>query len=116
MFELTDTETLLEVFRSCLKDGVADKGDINLRTTDRSLILIISPSDRYMAIYNYGVLLLKMDYLAGNIEWDEVEKGTDVKENQTSIYLSSAVFTIYKEELERRGYHVIREKQSRYLN
>ncbi|AGY47485.1 hypothetical protein Grass_220 [Bacillus phage Grass] len=72
---LLPVNDIVELYSSCLREGIADQEEKNYRTKDGSITVIVSPSNHYIEAYSKHHKVVRLDFRADNTTWYKVTRG-----------------------------------------
>ncbi|AXH71272.1 hypothetical protein BSP38_230 [Bacillus phage BSP38] len=78
-FTLLPVNDIIELYSSCLREGIADQEEKNYRTKDGSITVIVSPSNHYIEAYSKHIRVVRLYFMKDNITWGSAITGESEK-------------------------------------
>lgn len=106
-FTLLPVNDIVELYSSCLREGIADQEEKNYRTKDGSITVIVSPSNHYIEAYSKHIRVVRLYFMKDNITWEGAITGES--ENYHLVDLAAALTLSSK-------YEIIKIEKGLYFN
>ncbi|QZA68986.1 hypothetical protein 010DV004_49 [Bacillus phage 010DV004] len=96
-FTLLPVNDIVELYSSCLREGIAGREEGNYKTKDGSITVIVSPASHYIEAYSKHHMVVRLDFRADNVTWDSVTRGD--KGSYPLVDLAAAITLVTKYEI-----------------
>lgn len=108
-----NTDSILEVFGTCLRDGIANQELAGYWTETKSVVLFVQPQDHIVEILSYGISVVSLYFDNDNIRWDSVTIG-DHYGNKNYDSVASKCKAVYEKARGEKGYAVQKKKRPEF--
>ncbi|QZA69545.1 hypothetical protein 035JT004_46 [Bacillus phage 035JT004] len=78
-FTLLPVNDIVDLYSSCLREGIAGRKEGNYKTKDGSITVIISPTNHYIEAYSKHIRVLQLYFMKDNITWGSAITGEQEK-------------------------------------
>ena len=95
-FTLLPVNDIIELYSSCLREGIADQEEKNYRTKDGSTTVILSPSNHYIEAYSKHIRIVRLNFMKDNVTWESAITGDSEKYNLVNLAAALALSSIYE--------------------
>lgn len=74
-FTLLPVNDIVDLYSSCLREGIAGREEGNYKTKDGSITVIVSPANHYIEAYSKHRMVVRLDFRSDNVTWYSATRG-----------------------------------------